>query len=70
MNFTRPENGLTSERLSSLKGRKIIVFPGIRISLLLEDSATPEDRAAHIDLAYWLLKYLEKNYNQKICRNT
>ena len=76
---TGGKSGLTSERLSSLKNRKIIVFPDvdafkdwqqkiftfphldIRISRLLEDNATPEDRAAHIDLADWLIKYLEDN---------
>lgn len=74
---TGGKSGLTSERLASLKGKKIIVFPDvdafkdwqqkiftfphldIRISRLLEDNATPEDRAAHIDLADWLLRYLE-----------
>ena len=74
---TGGKSGLTSERLSSLKGRKIIVFPDvdafkdwqqkiftfphldIRISRLLEDNATPEDREAHIDLADWLIKYLQ-----------
>ena len=74
---TGGKSGLTSERLASLKGRKIIVFPDvdafkdwqqkiftfphldIRISRLLEDNATPEDRAAHIDLADWLIKYLQ-----------
>ncbi len=78
---TGGKSGLTSERLSSLKGRKIIVFPDIdafkdwqqkiftfphldiRISRLLEDNATPADRAAHIDLADWILKYLETNNN-------
>lgn len=38
---TGGKSGLTSERLSSLKGRKIIVFP-------------------HIDLADWIIQYLEK----------
>ena len=74
---TGGKSGLTSERLSSLKNRKIIVFPDvdafkdwqqkiftfphldIRISRLLEDNATPEDREAHIDLADWLIKYLQ-----------
>ena len=74
---TGGKSGLTSERLASLKGKKIIVFPDvdafkdwqqkiftfphldIRISRLLEDNATPEDRAAHIDLADWLIKYLQ-----------
>ena len=78
---TGGKSGLTSERLSTLKGRKIIVFPDtdafrdwqqkiftfphldIRISRLLEDNATPADRAAHIDLADWILKYLETNNN-------
>ena len=78
---TGGKSGLTSERLCSLKGRKIIVFPDIdafkdwqqkiftfphldiRISRLLEDNATPADRAAHIDLADWILKYLETNNN-------
>ena len=78
---TGGKSGLTSERLSALKGRKIIVFPDIdafkdwqqkiftfphldiRISRLLEDNATPADRAAHIDLADWILKYLETNNN-------
>lgn len=78
---TGGKSGLTSERLSSLKGRKIIVFPDIdafkdwqqkiftfphldiRISRLLEDNATPADREAHIDLADWILKYLEANNN-------
>ena len=78
---TGGKSGLTSERLSSLKGRKIIVFPDIdafkdwqqkiftfphldiRISRLLEDNTTPADRAAHIDLADWILKYLETNNN-------
>ena len=77
----RGKCGPTSERLSSLKGRKIIVFPDIdafkdwqqkiftfphldtRISRLLEDNATPADRAAHIYLADWILKYLETNNN-------
>ena len=76
---TGGKSGLTSERLNSLKGRKIIVFPDIdafkdwqqkiftfphldiRISRLLEDNATPADRAAHIDLADWLLRFLEEN---------
>ena len=41
--------------------RKIFTFPhlDIRISRLLEDNATPADRAAHIDLADWLIKYLQ-----------
>ena len=74
---TGGKSGLSSERLSSLKGRKIIAFPDvdafkdwqqkiftfphldIRISRLLEDNATPEDRAVHIDLADWLIKYLQ-----------
>ena len=78
---TGGKSGLTSERLSSLKGRKVIVFPDIdafkdwqqkiftfphldiRISRLLEDNATPADRAAHIDLADWILKYLETDNN-------
>ena len=78
---TGGKSGLTAERLASLKGRKIIVFPDIdafkdwqqkiftfphldiRISRLLEDNATPADRAAHIDLADWILKYLETNNN-------
>ena len=78
---TGGKSGLTSEHLTSLKGRKIIVFPDIdafkdwqqkiftfphldiRISRLLEDNATPADRAAHIDLADWILKYLEINNN-------
>ena len=78
---TGGKSGLTSERLSALKGRKIIVFPDIdafkdwqqkiftfphldiRISRLLEDNATPADRAAHIDLADWILKYLETDNN-------
>ena len=78
---TGGKSGLTSERLSSLKGRKIIVFPDIdafkdwqqkiftfphldiRISRLLEDNATLADRAAHIDLADWILKYLETDNN-------
>ena len=78
---TGGKSGLTSERLCSLKGRKIIVFPDIdafkdwqqkiftfphldiRISHLLEDNATPADREAHIDLADWILKYLETNNN-------
>ena len=76
---TGGKSGLTSERLSSLKGRKIIVFPDIdafkdwqqkiftfphldiRISRLLEDNATPADRAAHIDLADWLIDFLKGN---------
>ena len=76
---TGGKSGLTSERLSSLKGRKIIVFPDIdafkdwqqkiftfphldiRISRLLEDNATPADRAAHIDLADWLIEFLQDN---------
>ena len=78
---TGGKSGLTSERLSALKGRKIIVFPDIdafkdwqqkiftfphldiRISRLLEDNATLADRAAHIDLADWILKYLETDNN-------
>ena len=74
---TGGKSGLTAERLASLKGRKIIVFPDIdafkdwqqkiftfphldiRISRLLEDNATPGDREAHIDLADWLIKYLQ-----------
>ena len=76
---TGGKSGLTSERLSSLKGRKIIVFPDIdafkdwqqkiftfphldiRISRLLEDNATPEEKAAHIDLADWLIQFLTNN---------
>ena len=78
---TGGKSGLTSERLSSLKGRKIIVFPDIdafkdwqqkiftfphldiRISRLLEDNATPADRAAHIDLADWIIEFLKDNNN-------
>ena len=70
------KSGLTSERLSSLKGRKIIAFPDIdafkdwqqkiftfphldiRISRLLEDNANPDDRAANIVLADWLILFL------------
>ena len=77
---TGGKSGLTAERLASLKGRKIIVFPDvdafkdwqqkiftfphldIRISRLLEDNATPADREAHIDLADWLIKYLETDH--------
>ncbi len=33
----------------------------LKVSDLLEKHATPEDRALHIDLANWLLKYLEGN---------
>ena len=76
---TGGKSGLTSERLSSLKGRKILVFPDIdafkdwqqkiftfphldiRISRLLEDNATPADRAAHIDLADWIIQFLTNN---------
>ena len=76
---TGGKSGLTSERLCSLKGRKIIVFPDIdafkdwqqkiftfphldiRISRLLEDNATPADRAAHIDLADWIIQFLTNN---------
>ena len=76
---TGGKSGLTPERLSSLKGRKIIVFPDIdafkdwqqkiftfphldiRISRLLEDNATPADRAAHIDLADWIIQFLTNN---------
>lgn len=36
-------------------------FLDIRVSDLLEKNATPADREAHIDLADWLLKYLEDN---------
>ena len=68
-----------NNRLTVLKGRKIIAFPDIdayhdwlrrttdfphldlKVSDLLEKHATPADRAAHIDLADWLLKYLEDN---------
>ena len=41
--------------------QKIFTFPhlDIRFSRLLEDNATPADRAAHIDPAYWLIKYLQ-----------
>ena len=77
---TGGKSGLTAERLASLKGRKIIVFPDvdafkdwqqkiftfphldIRISRLLEDNATPADRETHIDLADWLIKYLETDH--------
>ena len=76
---TGGKSGLTAERLASLKGRKIIVFPDvdafkdwqqkiftfphldIRISRLLEDNATPADRAAHIDLADWIIQFLTNN---------
>ena len=60
---TEGKSGLTSERLSSLKGRKIFTFPhlDIRISRLLEDNATPADRAAHIDLADWIIQFLTNN---------
>ena len=68
-----------NNRLTVLKGRKIIAFPDIdayhdwlrrttdfphldlKVSDLVEKHATPADRAAHIDLADWLLKYLEDN---------
>ena len=33
-------------------------FLDLRVSDLLEKNATPADREAHIDLAYWLLQYL------------
>ena len=76
---TGGKSGLTSERLSALKGRKVIVFPDtdafkdwqqkiftfphldIRISRLLEDNATTEEKAAHIDLADWLIEFLTDN---------
>ena len=66
-----------NNRLTSLKGRKIIAFPDIdayhdwlrrtadfphldlKVSDLLEKHATPEARAAHIDLADWLIQYLQ-----------
>ena len=66
-----------NNRLTSLKGRKIIAFPDIdayhdwlrrtadfphldlKVSDLLEKHATPEARTAHIDLADWLIQYLE-----------
>ena len=38
-------------------------FLDIRVSDLLEKNATPADRTAHIDLADWILKYLEINNN-------
>ena len=43
--------------------RRTADFPhlDLKVSDLLEKYATPEDRAAHIDLADWLLKYLEDN---------
>ena len=78
---TGGKSGLTPERLSALKGRKVIVFPGtdafkdwqlkiftmphldICISRLLEDNATPEEKASHIDLADWLIEFLKNNNN-------
>ena len=68
-----------NNRLASLKGRKLIAFPGIdayhdwlrrtadfphldlKVSDLLEKHATPEDRAAHIDLADWIIQFLTNN---------
>ena len=68
-----------NNRLTVLKGRKIIAFPDIdayhdwlrrttdfphlnlKVSDLLEKHATPEDRAAHIDLADWLIQFLTDN---------
>ena len=43
--------------------RRTADFPhlNLKVSDLLEKHATPADRAAHIDLADWLLKYLEDN---------
>ena len=43
--------------------RRTADFPhlDLKVSDLLEKNATPADRAAHIDLADWLLKYLEDN---------
>ena len=43
--------------------RRTADFPhlDLKVSDLLEKHATPADRAAHIDLADWLLKYLEDN---------
>ena len=34
-------------------------FLDLRVSDLLEKNATPADREAHIDLADWLIQYLE-----------
>ncbi len=68
-----------NNRLTVLKGRKIIAFPDIdayhdwlrrttdfphldlKVSDLLEKHATPADRAAHIDLADWLIQFLTDN---------
>ena len=68
-----------NNRLTVLKGRKIIAFPDIdayhdwlhrttdfphldlKVSDLLEKHATPEDRAAHIDLADWIIQFLTNN---------
>ena len=36
-------------------------FLDLRVSDLLEKNATPADREAHIDLADWLLRFLEEN---------
>ena len=43
--------------------RRTADFPhlDIRISRLLEDNATPADRAAHIDLADWIIQFLTNN---------
>ena len=41
--------------------RRTADFPhlDLKVSDLLEKHATPEARAAHIDLADWLIQYLE-----------
>ena len=43
--------------------RRTADFPhlDLKVSDLLEKNATPEARAAHIDLADWLLRYLADN---------
>ena len=43
--------------------RRTTDFPhlDLKVSDLLEKHATPEDRAAHIDLADWLIQFLTDN---------
>ena len=47
---TGGKSGLTSERLSSLKGRKIIVFPDVGFSVLWSGVVFKEARDADVEV--------------------
>lgn len=69
---TAGKGNLSQEKLKSLRGRKVTLFPDlgayepwhekskglpeVRVSSILEKRATPDDRAAGLDLADYLLR--------------